>query len=75
MTFASYGAYGRGTLIKMVRVDIGNISVEDVEFMAFDLLQTVGYDVVLGRSLLRHMRLELDFAAGRLRMEKVTGPQ
>ena len=71
LTFASYNAFGRGTLIKMAQVDVGSISVKDVEFLAFDLLQTVGYDVILGRSLLRHLRLELDFVAGRLRMEKV----
>jgi len=75
LTFASFNAYGRGTLIKIERVDIGSISVENVEFVAFDIFQTAGYDVVLGRSLLRHMRLELDFAAGRLRMEKVTAPR
>jgi hypothetical protein len=73
LTFASYNAYGRGTVIKMPQVDVGNVSVRDVDFLAFDLLQSLGYDVVLGRSLLQHMRLELDFPAGRLRMEKVEG--
>lgn len=75
LTFASYNAYGRGTLIKIAQVDIGSISVKDVEFLAFDLLQTVGYDVVLGRSLLGQMRLELDFPGRRLRMEKVAASQ
>ena len=75
LTFASHNSYGRGTLIKMAQVDVGSISVKDVEFLAFDLLQTVGYDVILGRSLLRHVRLELDFVEGRLRMERVTPSQ
>ena len=74
-TFASYNAYGRGTVIKIPRVDIGSVSAKDVEFLAFDLLQTLGFDVVLGRSLLWQMRLELDFGARRMRMEKVAGPK
>ena len=73
LTFASYNAYGKGTLIKMAQVDIGSMSVKDVEFLAFDLLQTVGFDVVIGRSLLRHMRLSLDIASGTLRLEEGAG--
>lgn len=75
LTFVSFGAYGKGTLFKMAKVEIGEMAFKDVEFLAFDLMQAVGYDVVLGRSLLRHMHVELDFASGRLSMAKVTGAQ
>lgn len=69
-TFASYTGYGRGTLIKVAQVDVGPISVKETEFLAFDLLQTVGIDVVFGRSLLRQMRVDFDFVSGRLRLER-----
>ena len=75
ITFASYMGYGRGTVIKIVRVDIGSMSEGDVEFLAFDPLQTTGFDMILGRSFLRFMHLDLDFASGSLRLERAAIPQ
>lgn len=69
-TFASYTGYGRGTEIKMAQVDIGGLSFKDVEFLAYDLMQAIGLDVVLGRNLFRDLRLEENFSSGRLRVEK-----
>ena len=69
--FASYKGYESGPAIKMAQVDIGSISLKNVEFFAFDIQQPVGYDVVLGLTLLRGLRLEMDFASGRLRLEKM----
>ncbi len=59
----------------MAQVDLGEMSFRDVEFLAFDVSQNVGIDVVLGLTLLRQTRLELDFASAALRLEKVAGPQ
>ncbi len=70
-TFASYTGYGRGSAIKMARVDLGAISFMDVDFLAYDIMQTLGFDVVLGRNLLRGTRLGQDFASGRFRLERV----
>ncbi len=75
LTFASYVGYERGMVIRMAQVDIGSISFEEVEFLAFDILQAVGYDVVLGQNLLREMHLDLDFASGKMRLERAAGAQ
>jgi len=70
-TFASYTGYGRGTAIKMTRVDLGAISFMDVDFVAYDIMQTLGFDLVLGRNLLRETRFGQDFASGTFRLERV----
>jgi predicted aspartyl protease len=69
LTFMSYTGYERGTVIKMTEVDIGGISFKNVEFVAFDILQPIGFDVILGQTLLREMRLSFDFRSRMLRME------
>ena len=75
LAIASYMGYGRGASIKIAQVDLGEMSFRDVEFIAFDVSQNVGIDVVLGLTLLRQMRLELDFVSGTLRLEKVASAQ
>jgi hypothetical protein len=70
-TFASYTGYARGTAIKMARVDLGTISFADVDFLAYDIMQTIGFDVVLGRSALRETRLGQDFVSGTFRLERL----
>lgn len=69
LTFTSYGGYGKVALIEMARVEIGSLSFDRVDFLAFDLPQVTGFDVVLGRSLLQFMKVEFDYSAGRLRVE------
>ena len=54
----------------MARVEIGDISETDVEFLALNPLQTTGFDLILGQSILRLMRLNIDFASGSLRLTK-----
>jgi hypothetical protein len=71
LTFASYTGYERGIAIKMANVEIGSISFRDVEFLAFDMLQATGFDVVLGQSLLRETRLDLDYGSHTLKLEKL----
>lgn len=68
--FVSSGGYGRGALIKMTQLDIGPLSLQDVEFLTYDILQTTGVDIVLGRSLLKEMRMEIDFKSHKLMLEK-----
>ncbi len=70
-TSASYTGYGRGSTIKMARVDLGAISFMDVDFLACDIMQTFSFDVALGRNLLRETRLGQDFSSGRFRLERV----
>ena len=71
LDFASSNEYGRGALIKMTQVDIGPISLRDIEFLTYDLLQATGVDVVLGRSVLQAMKLEIDFSSHMLKLERV----
>lgn len=73
--FASYTGYGRGTVINVPRVEVGSISFSNVDFLAFDILQAAGFDLVLGRNLLRSTHLEQDFASGLFRLEKVADSQ
>lgn len=69
-TFVTHTGYDKAPLIKMVQVDVGRHSIRDVEFLAYDLPQVCGFDVVLGRSLLRFLSLEIDYTSGLLRIER-----
>ena len=53
----------------MAHLDLGGLSFEKVDFLAMDIPPVTGFDVVLGWSLLRFMKLEFDYSAGRLRVE------
>ncbi len=68
--FASYNGYGRGILIKMAQVEIAGTLFKDVEFVAFDVLQAAGFDVILGKNLLQNMKLELDYATHQLLLQR-----
>lgn len=69
LTFVSYDGYGKVALIQMADVTIGSLSFPRVEFIAFDVPQVTGFDVVLGRSLLQFMKVELDYGGGLMKME------
>jgi len=68
ITFASADGYGKAALIEMAEVTLGGMSFPRVDFVAFDLPQVTRFDVVIGRSLLKETRLEIDYPAGRLRI-------
>lgn len=67
-TFATHNGYGRAPLIRMTEVDLGELTFKDVEFLAFDLPQVCGFDVVFGRSLLKFLTFEIDFPSGLIRI-------
>jgi predicted aspartyl protease len=69
VTFAGLAGYGQTALIQIARVEVGPMSFENVEFAALDLPQVTGFDVVLGRSLLQHMKVEFDYSTPQLRIE------
>ena len=69
ITFTGYGGYGKAALVEMARVGIGNMSLDKIEFLAFDLPQVTGFDVVLGRSLLQFMKVEFDYTRSQLSIE------
>ena len=68
VSFATYMGFGRGTSIRMARVEVGGMAFRDVDFVAFDPLQSVGYDVVLGLTVLQKLHLDLDFASRSMRL-------
>ena len=71
VTFSSYNGCLRAVTIKMAQVDLGSASFRNVDFVAIDLPQVTGFDVILGRNLLRFMKLEFDFSVGHLRVEDI----
>lgn len=75
VTFASYSGYGKALAIEMAEVELGTMSFKKVRFVAFDLPQVTGYDVVLGRSLLKFTRFEIDYSTAQLRIEEGRGPE
>jgi hypothetical protein len=54
----------------MTQVSLGPLTFDEVEFLAFDLPQACGFDVVFGRSLLRRLRYQVDFSRGLLKLER-----
>ncbi len=62
----TYDGFWEGMLITLKEVTIGGRSVPDVDFIAFDLPQATGFDVVLGRSVLASSGVLVDYASGRV---------
>ena len=66
--FVTHLGFGKAPLIKMTEVALGPLTFGEVEFLAFDIPQACGFDVVFGRSLLRQIRFEVDFSKGLLKL-------
>ncbi|MGI0092035.1 MAG: hypothetical protein ACREBS_10025 [Nitrososphaerales archaeon] len=62
--------YSEGMMIMMRQVEIGDLKIEDVPFLGFDLPQVIGFDVVLGRNLFQKGGLSLgfDYSLDRIRI-------
>jgi predicted aspartyl protease len=69
-TFAAHDGYGQAISLSMTRVDVGRYSFEGIEFLAFDLPQVTGFDVVLGNSLLKFLKLRIDYPAKLIEVER-----
>jgi hypothetical protein len=65
--------FAEGMMILMAQVEVGELKVESLPFLALDLPQVVGFDVVIGRNffLKASVRVEMDFPAGKIRMESL----
>jgi len=72
ITFTGYNGYGRALMVVMAEVELGPLSFQNVDFLAFDVPQVAGFDVILGRSLLQFLKLEFDYPAALLRIEDGT---
>lgn len=73
LTYTSFDGYGKAAMIIMAEVSFGGLSFRDVEFLALDLPQVTRFDVVLGRSLLKFTRFEIDYSNKLLRIEEARG--
>ena len=71
LTFTSYDGYAKAASIEMAKVEIGSMAFSAIEFLALDIPQVTSFDVVIGRSLLKFTRLELDYSTGLLGIEKL----
>jgi hypothetical protein len=73
LTFASFEGYGKAALIGLAEVSFGGFSFPNIEFLALDLPQVTRFDVVIGRSLLKFTKLEIDYSTRTLRVEEAKG--
>ncbi|MDG6902880.1 MAG: clan AA aspartic protease [Nitrososphaerota archaeon] len=69
-SFVTHNGHGQAASIKMAKVDIGQETFENVEFLAFDLPQVTGFDVVLGGSILKFLNLRMDYSSKHLEIQK-----
>lgn len=65
----TYTGFWEGMLITMKEVAIGTLSVADVDFIAYDLPQASGFDVVLGRSFLALSGIQVDYSSGTVKVQ------
>ena len=63
----TYDGFWEGMLITIKEVTIGATSVSDADFIALDLPQASGFDVILGRSVLAASGVLIDYASGNVR--------
>lgn len=73
VTFVSVEGYARAALIEMAEVTLGGTSFRNIDFLAFDLPQITRFDVIIGQSLLKSTKVEIDYAAGLLRIGTANG--
>lgn len=71
----TYDGFWEGMLITIKEVDIGGSSVPNVDFIAMDLPQASGFDVILGRSLLAASGVLVDYSTGNVTVRKTEAPR
>lgn len=64
----TFGGFWEGTLICMKEVAIGSSATPNVDFIAYDLPQIAGFDVILGRSFLAPAKVVIDYGERTVRM-------
>ncbi len=70
VSFATGNGLFEGPLIKILEASVGPISLQRVDFIAFDMNQQTGCDVVLGKSFLQSLRLSIDYRNKKFSLEK-----
>ena len=67
--YLSYEGVAKAALIVVDGVELGGMHFHNVEFVAHDLPQGTRFDVLLGRSLLQFLKLDLDYTNAKLAIE------
>ena len=63
MTVATFAGYIDAPVIKVEEASFRGAAFKEVEFLAYDLPQETGFDVVIGASLLSRARAKLDMSS------------
>jgi len=65
-------SYSEAMMIAIEQVEIGDFRVHGVQFLAFDLPQITGFDVVLGRNIFlkANLSIEFDYQLAKLRISQ-----
>jgi hypothetical protein len=53
--------YVNALLTVIDKVEIGSISIDNVEFVEYDLPQETCFDIILGQNAFRHNRITIDY--------------
>ena len=64
----TYGGYWEGSLVSMKEVAVGRMSASNVDFIAYDIPQIAGFDVILGRSFLAPAKAVIDYEVRAVRI-------
>jgi hypothetical protein len=57
-----------GPLISMMEVTVGSTSAPNVDFIAYDIPQVAGFDVILGKSFLAPSKMAIDYEVKAVRI-------
>ena len=60
LTIATNNGYSQAMLIKVDEVSLGELKLNNVDFLALDLQQVTCFDVVIGRNLLSGLGLRVE---------------
>jgi hypothetical protein len=71
-TLITGGGFNKTVVFEVGSVEIGGLFFEHVEFAAVDLPQQVGFEAVIGKSLLKHASVTLDWEHKLLRISKAS---
>ncbi|MCL4517646.1 MAG: hypothetical protein M1587_00440 [Thaumarchaeota archaeon] len=59
-TIATNNGYAQAMLIRIKEVDLNNLKLTNVDFLALDLQQVTGFDLIIGRNFLSSLGLQVE---------------
>ncbi len=72
LTMSSSTGFSQGMLIKLQELTLGDIKLQNVDFVAYDVAQSVCFDAILGRTFFSAAKcsLELDYSLHKLKITR-----